>query len=151
MKRGKKTKRILQESRRTWGHHDPVLVWGSAVFSSSASKPSRPARLKPPSIYCWAWRTSLAYRARVTMRITKAYQQFLPMEQSLKKKEKKKKGRRDNIKGTTLISGEHVKPCNETHWKCLITAREMKLQDDSLIKQWLRIFCLLSSTVCNAF
>lgn len=46
-----------------------------------------------------------------------------------------KKAGRDNIKGTTLISGEHVKPCNETYWKCLITAREMKLQDDSLIKQ----------------
>lgn len=73
------------------------------------------------------------------------YQQFLPMERSLKK------SWRDNIKGTTLISGEHVKPCNETYWKCLITAREMKLQDDSLIKQWLRIFCLLSNTVCNAF
>jgi len=73
------------------------------------------------------------------------YQQFLPMERSLKK------SCRDNIKGTTLISGEHVKPCNETYWKCLITAREMKLQDDSLIKQWLRIFCLLSNTVCSAF
>lgn len=46
-----------------------------------------------------------------------------------------KKAGRDNIKGTTLISGEHVKPCNETYWKCLITAQEMKLQDDSLIKQ----------------
>lgn len=59
------------------------------------------------------------------------YQQFLPMKRSLEKKRRW----RDNIKGTTLISGEHVKPCNETYWKCLITAQEMKLQDDSLIKQ----------------
>lgn len=72
------------------------------------------------------------------------YQQFLSSVASL--------GRQwDNIKGSTLISGEHVKPCNETSWNCLITAQEMKLQDDLLIKQWLRIFCLLSNTVCNAF
>lgn len=73
---------------------------------------------------------SLAYSARIMARITKGvYQQFLPTESEFKK------AGRDNIKGTTLISGEHVKPCNETYWKCLITAREMKLQDDSLIKQ----------------
>ncbi len=72
------------------------------------------------------------------------YQQFLSSVASLGRQ-------RDNIKGSTLISGEHVKPCNETSWNCLITAQEMKLQDDSLIKQWLRIFCLLSNTVCNAF
>jgi len=34
-----------------------------------------------------------------------AYQQFLPMERSFFFK--------DDIKGTTLISGEHVKPCNK--------------------------------------
>lgn len=73
---------------------------------------------------------SLAYSPRIMARITKGvYQQFLPTEREFKK------AGRDNIKGTTLISGEHVKPCNETYWKCLITAREMKLQDDSLIKQ----------------
>lgn len=72
------------------------------------------------------------------------YQQFLSSVVSLGRQ-------RDNIKGSTLISGEHVKPCNETSWNCLITAQEMKLQDDSLIKQWLRIFCLLSNTVRNAF
>lgn len=72
------------------------------------------------------------------------YQQFLSSVASLGRQ-------RDNIKGSTLISGEHVKLCNETSWNCLITAQEMKLQDDLLIKQWLKIFCLLSNTVCNAF
>lgn len=144
----------LQYMRSLW----PTFAYASVCLGWQFLPPApplsqyiitEPTQLNSPTIYCWAWRTSLAYQARIMTRITKAYINSSFQWSAVWKK--KKKSWWDNIKGTTLISGEHVKPCNETYWKCLITAREMKLQDDSLIKQWLRIFCLLSNTVCSAF